>query len=212
MEQRIVARENTKYIYWIKDNNNAFYLSIPNTKEVGIIINLLKDANDEDVKRFPDIKDKVIVTPIISSEISLAVKENNAEYFNQLDSIISNAINLSHQILTYNKLDVKNSISLNNNKEYEMFNIWFVKKYGGRVSLIEIEENNNQTLNTPLSTDQTSQLPENFKKTEPIIEETMELDKEDAPSERQKSLGFVSYVLLGVVVAVASLIFLYLII
>ena len=212
MEQRIVAQKETKYIYWIKNNDNAFYLSIPNTKEVGLVINLVKDANDEVVQNFPDIKGKVIVTPIISTETSLSVKENNAEYFNKLDSIISDSINLSHQILTYNKLNVSTSINLYNNKVYDMFNTWFIKKYSGRVSLIEIEETNNSTLAGPLFADSTSQTPVSNAKTEPIVEETMELDKEELPMKKEKSLGFVSYVLLGVVIAVASLIFLYLIV
>ena len=211
MEQRIVAQKETKYIYWIKENNIAFYLSIPTNKEVGLIINLLTDVTDEKVINLEDINDKVIITPVIPLEFLNLVRQNNAEAFNKLDIFLSTAINLSHQILTYNKVTVKNSIELNNNKEYSVFNNWFITKYGGRVVLREREENKDPSLTGPLFANTASSFPQPTQTEIPKIEETMELDqREDIP--REASLGFVSYVLLGVVVAVASLIFLYLII
>lgn len=211
MEQRIVAQKETKYIYLIKENNIAFYLSIPSNKEVGLVLNILKDVTDEKVINLEDINDKVIITPILPTEFLNIVKQNNTDAFNKLDIFLSTAINLSHQILTFNKLTVKNSIELNNNKEYSVFNNWFVNKYDGRVILRETEEKKDPSLTGPLFANTESSFPKTEQAENPKIEETIELDtKEEIP--REKSLGFVSYVLLGVVVAVASLIFLYLII
>ena len=215
MEQRIVSQEQTKYIYWIKEKDNEFYLTIPQSKKVSLVLNMINRIDDNIIKEIKEIKEKVIITPIIKQEIIDGIKQNSAEAFGKVDEILSNILNLSHKILTYNHLEVENYVYINENNEYTMFNTWFVKKYEGRVSLIKLEQQKEQQIvKEPLFTTNTLEdtTPEINKKEQKPVQITETEDFSNHLEPERKDMGFVSYVLLGVVVAIASLILLYFII
>ena len=211
MEQRIVLQGEEKYIYWIKDRDLAFYLTIPQNKKVSLILNMISEVNDEKVMGFTHLKDNVIITPVVGNDILNGVRENNALYFEKLDDIFSRIINLSHQILTYNHLEVESSIMLNDNKEYSMFNTWFVKKYQGRVVLTDSEVREGLTFIRPALSQELDQVQKPTVDNEELgmVES---IGSNDETQSEKKDMGFVSYVLLGVLVAVISLVFLYYII
>ena len=216
MEQRIVMQGKTKYIYWIKDNNDIFYLTIPASKKVSLVINMISNATDDVVKALNEIEGKILITPVLSMETVDGLKQNNAEYFEKVSEMLSNVLNLSHRILTYNHLEVDNNVFLINSKEFTMFNMWFNKKYEGRVTLLETKESDNLDVRDPLiqseqnfvKSQEVSMKNEN-EKTAPIPVEGMDTVMNKNADTEKKDMGFVSYVLLGVIVAVASLLFLY---
>ena len=197
MEQRIISQDGTKIICYIKENTYAYYLIIPASKKVNLLLNIVNNITDETIKQINSYPDKASIFPIIDQNILLGVSQNQAESFQALDNTLSEIINSSYQLLTYNHLEIDNNILLNKVGPYPTFYNWFINKYNGRVQLAELEliekkEPQPQVQNTP---------------TPPQVQE------QDGPIEEQesKSLGFVSYVLLGVVAAIATLIFLYLI-
>ena len=112
-------------------------------------------------------------------------------------------MNLSHQILSYNKLNVNQVVYLKNHPNYSVFCDWFSKKYSGRVRLIEEER---VSVSAPVVQKSNSTIEKQIVQT-PVNENEV-LGNDDQVT-REGSLGFVSYVLLGVVVAVLSLVFLY---
>ncbi len=203
MEQRIISQDGTKIICYIKENTYAYYLIIPTSKKVNLLLNIVNNITDETIKQIKSYPDKASIFPIIDQNILLGVSQNQAESFQTLDNTLSEIINSSYQLLTYNHLEIDNNILLNKVGQYQTFYNWFINKYNGRVQLAELEliekkEPQPQVQNTP---------------TPPPTPTTPQVQEQDGPIEEQesKSLGFVSYVLLGVVAAIASLIFLYLI-
>ena len=209
MEQRIVLQEKTKFIYFIKENDISFYLMIPNNQKLSIVLNIIDNINDEQVKTLESIPNHAMIIPVLSYELLESVLKNQAEDFNRLDSICSKMINFSHKTLTYNHLQVDSSVFLVENQKYTMFNTWFIRKYGGRVSLIKQNNTTSSEINRENASPVIKGNPQTNEQEKKINEPNLSEITQDSS---QKDLGFVSYVLLGVVAAVASLIFLYFII
>ena len=177
-----------------------------------------------------------VVTPIIDSNLLEQAKLNNSEQiFSYLDQSMSFLINTVYKILTSNNYQVENIIKLNDNHSYSAFNNWFVNRYNGRVALTKYNKENviekDPTLimdsfkqpatepaapvQTPISTPTPPQVEKpnpNTALADEVLEQTQSLsvgeDNEQGFS-RTKEPGFVSYVLLGVIVAVISLVILY---
>ena len=225
MNKNLITSSNNTNIYSIQDDKISFYISIPtNHDNLSIAINILNNSNDinpninsneqiqEKLKQvYQNFNDVSAIVPIIDSNIIEQLKLNNDEkIFNYVDKIISYLINQTYKLLTSENINVNNIIKLNNNKQYNIFNDWFIKKYNGRVELIDYDQTS-----TPLE----DNVLENKEKTaaqniaDQVLDNTNNInvieDKEERPVEQAGGLGFVSYVLLGVIVAVVSLVVLY---
>ncbi len=229
MNKTLVANLEDKRIFLISDNNISFYIGIPNDTKVTIVLNLLDNTNSinssnnmeeltnniKSIYNKINFKDSSVVTPVMDNNILEQVKlNNNAQIFNYLDKVMGYLINHAYSILKENGKEVNNSIKLNNNRSYEAFNDWFVKKYNGRVSLVNYlnapvnrfdeEEKNDIKDNVNLEMD--------TKVADSILENTQSLDnvqENKVYHDEAREPGFVSYVLLGVIVAVVSLAILY---
>ena len=204
MEQRIVLQEADRYIYYIKENHCSFYMIIPRSSMVNLVIKMIGYVDDEKVKSVVPHLNKVIIIPVIDANLLSSVQQNSLESFNAVDAAFSIIVNLSHQILTYNHVQVDTTVYFDECAEYATFQSWFIQKYEGRVVPIKLVSEQ------PLTTDDSA-----LDVASNVVEDSNEKDdavfeQSDLPSNRD--FGFVSYVLLGVVVAVISLVFLYLII
>ena len=217
MEQRVVFQSERKYIYFISDSDVNFYLIIPRCQKVSLVLKLVSPIDDNAVQGIGDVDDKVIIVPILSNELLNGLMQNHVDSFNAVDTIFSNALNLAHKILTYNHLEVDMSVYFDEPTDYSTFHSWFIQKYGGRVLSIQLSPQkvvdssnleNHQTLDTSASLEQQNRTVTADVKNDNIDEEVdAQLSHNQLPE--GKDFGFVSYVLLGVVVAVVSLIFLY---
>ena len=215
MEQRVVYKTSDQCVYLIKDNNIEFYLVIPNNRDISITLGLFPDVNDEVIKSFPKFNDKAIVVPVVSGQILTNANHLDMTSFKYLDSVLSYLINMAYKILSHNNLNVSNKILLNNHATYENFNNEYVKKYQGRVELYDLfpkaSANQNLEVNTNVESFKPAEVP--FKDNDVLdnnANQVMEPIIEDKPNiNNNKEPGFVSYVLLGVLVAVLSLVFLY---
>ena len=241
MEQKTIVKNTEKCIYLIKEGTVEFYLVIPNSRRLAILLNLQTNIDDYSIQNIFISADKTVVVPKFSSQVSLNIASNNSAVFNNVDNILSQLINFSHKMLTYNKVEVVEEIFITSDTTYQLFTRWFVQKYNGRVKLftnnvnvipnnnppsamndnMSMPSNNIQTTN-PVST--ASDVPINTQvASEVSITPESNVSKQSAPEieskneqggeiNNNKELGFVSYVLLGVLAAVVSLVFLYLII
>lgn len=227
MEQKMIYKTSEQYIFLIKENNLDFYLIIPNNKQISIVLGLFSDVNEEMIKNLSNESDKAIVVPVINEQILTSANHLDTTSFKYLDSILSYLINISYKILTGNKLSVNSKILINNNPLYENFNSKYLEKYNGRVELYNLTKKIDTTKSIFTATEEVSQPV--FKPVEPpfqnqtnnnskdSIEEDIEPILYDEPvitssdMKDTKEPGFVSYVLLGVLIAVISLVFLYMI-
>ena len=234
MEQRIISKTATQCIYFMKETNLDFYLIIPNSKQVSLVLGLFPDVTEEIVKNLPTEQDKAIVIPVISNQILTSANHLDATGFKYLDSVFSFLINVSYKILTSNNLLVNQKILLNNHSAYANFNQKYIEKYQGRVELYNIVAKTtpqplpNTPIFTPVSTPAPDQQP--FKPVDPpfqpkpqtntstdVMEENIDPILYDEPvltspdKQENKEPGFISYVLLGVLVAVILLVALYMI-
>ena len=214
MEQLEIERTKTRFTYLIKDTNIEFYLIIPNNNRVSIVLNIMENVDNDKVKNIPDFMDKVLVIPVLNSNIINYLKTPMAAY-NQADNYFSNLINISYKILTHNRITVDALVYMNNNSVFSNFNNYFVNKFNGRVALINLNIQNNVAApitppNVPINQEvpEKKDLPQEL---DAIYNEEITLNSGDLPKNEtnKKEPGFVSYVLLGVMIAILSLIFLY---
>ena len=233
MERRVVLQTSDQCIYFIKDTNLDFYIVIPNSKRVSIVLGIFPDVGDNDIKSLPKESDKVIVVPVINGQILTNANHLDTVSFKYLDNVLSYLINASYKVLTHNKLEVDKKILLNNHSMYSNFNNKYIEKYQGRVELYNLIQKSNPDVGTvstevfePVSA--TTVIP-TFKPVEPMFEnsnssnsvlDTLEdsvysdvsSDKEvPVVSGDNKEPGFVSYILLGVLSAVVLLVLLYMV-
>lgn len=224
MEQFEIERKQNRFIYLIKDTNMEFYLLIPNNSNVSITLNIMESIDNEAVKKITEVIDKVIIIPVLNSNV-INYLTSELPTYNQADNYFSNLINKTYNILKHNGLNIDSKVYLNNNFKFYNFNNYFVKKFNGRVSLINLNlEQKEETKENPFLNnnifEETANIP-TVQNTEssPITndlshiynEEVMTKESVQQPKVENKEPGFVSYVLLGVVVAILSLVFLYLI-
>ena len=236
MERRVVLQTADQCIYSIKDTNLDFYLVIPNSKKVSIVLGIFPDMNDNDVKTLPKDTDKVIVVPVINSQILTNANHLDTVSFKYLDNVLSYLINAVYKILTHNRLEVDKKILLNNHSSYSNFNDKYIEKYEGRVELYNLipkedsePVNSTDDLFEPVSA--TTVIP-TFKPSEPMFKNVNVDNKNDTSimeqtnmglyedsssssnslvSDDNKEPGFISYILLGVLGAVVLLVILYMV-
>ena len=233
MERIVISQDTTQCIYLLKDTNLDFYLVIPNSRQVSIVLGIFPDVTESIVKSLPKQTDKVIVIPIINNQILTSANHLDNVSFKYLDNVFSYLINVSYKMLTHNKIVVNNKILINNHSLYENFNNKYIEKYQGRVELFNLIDKSiptevptsNQNIFEPISAtttipaftpkdppfkDQISKSNDNLEEEiDPILYDEPVITSPD--KEGKKDPGFISYVLLGVLVAVISLIFLYMI-
>ena len=176
-----------------------------------------------------------VVTPLLRSEEMEKIKLNSGkEYTDNLKLVLSKIINISYNILKSSGKEIPQQIILNDNETYRSFNELFSKEYKNRIRLAKLDERApiiTQAPNiappiTPMM-EQTAPVSniniapvtpptETLSGTEGInvaLENNEELEQTKSKVKTRKlkrEPGFVSYVLLGVIVAILSLIGLYL--
>lgn len=216
MEQKVIERNQEQCIFLIRESNIDFYLVIPNCKKVHIVLGVFLDVTVDFIKSIPKQNDKALVIPVLNRQFLEQIHNGQVQNYASLDNVLSFLINTSYQILTYNHIEVETQILLHNNADFISYNQQFVSKYQGRVQLIDLlpkEVIQPEEVVSSVSVD--PPVHENVLQSEvsDIMPDSMEENQEQlSPNLREaREPGFVSYVLLGVLVAVISLVFLYLV-
>jgi hypothetical protein len=210
VEQKLIVKNESQCIYLIKETNITFYLMIPNSRHLEIVLAIFDYVDDNFVKNIPVLGDKAIVIPIIQKQVLEQVAMNEPKFITYLDQVLSYLINTSYQILSFNHLEVDSKILLNYNDKYSSFHQKFLANHKERVESFELfpkqELEHPEVLSEGVSSEVEVPLA-SFDKSQ-NVEDEEHLNHDTSTHE----MGFVSYVLLGVFVAVVSLVFLYLII
>lgn len=237
MNQTLISNVGNKRVFLISDDKIPYYISIPSEETATIVINLIDNPDIINTAKanMAEIPNKIteiynnfnqeniaVVTPIIDSAIMNGVKTNaDPKYISFLNQAIGHIINKSYMTLKQNGKSVYQKIKLNNNETYSIFNNKFSSMYPDRIELANYKENKANTFatGTNIPTTPIAPVEETLANTTSISledaykeeneEQSLEQGKE-RKLERTREPGFVSYVLLGVIVAVLSLIGLYL--
>lgn len=214
MVQRMVLKTQEKCIYEIEDKDLKFYLLIPNIQKVFLTVYIMEGPTDLSIQKIMQDPDKVLVIPVLESKLFSSVLANQTEGFNYLDKYVSSLINLAHQILVYNHVIVENVVYFNS-PFLPNFEKWLIQKYQGRVVGTVVNYRANEEV-SPAGlegnvVDHTMTLSNSLDQDVSLEKDLKDVDSSLEGNEKH-DFGFVSYVLLGVVVAVVSLVFLYLLI
>ena len=217
MVQKQVFRDQERCIYRIQESNMDFYMIIPNRNQLSLVLGLMNSVDDNKVSSISKMEDKVLIVPVLDEKVFVGIQQNQGVFFSYLDKYFSSLLNLSHRILTHNRLKLLDIIYFYSNVEYRNFRDWFIQKYQGRVQSIEISFVSMQQATVVPEVAVSSLEEQNIlmespqeRESVPVVEMT-NASEEVVPTPT-KEPGFVSYVLLGVIVAVLSLVFLYFII
>lgn len=167
-----------------------------------------------------------LILPVFYDDIlSRIITVNDMEKYQLLDKYLGEIFNSAYMLLTKNNIKVNSSIYVINNDSFKSFTNWFVSRYNNRIeykTILELikqndEYNSYNVVETPSI---------NFvvgKTEEPTIEKTAEIEIETfdsivkemeektmkMPQKKESNAGYVSYVLLGVIVFALSLLLLW---
>ena len=238
MSQNFVGSISNKDVYLIDDKYTPYFIGIPKGDKVQIVINLVDDMKGIDISLSSPmvvknnildlyntfgINDSAVVTPVINNGVMDNIKNDNQDYFAWLNQAMGHLINVVYRNLkdTFGK-EVFEQIGLNDNVSYKVFNDKFLSMYSDRVCLVSF---NNANLSNSLSNNSNNDV-QSVNMANDNLANTTTISLDDAYKEfenddnsvvnvkpksltKKKEAGFVSYVLLGVVVAVISLVILY---
>lgn len=150
--------------------------------------------------------------------------------YQKLDGYLGNIFNNAYAFLTKNNIKVNSNIYIINNDSFKTFTNWFVSRYNNRIEYKTILELVKQSDHFN-SYDMVETPSINFvvgKNEEPKLDKTVEIEtetfnsmtrdivdteskkKETFQSNKKNNAGFVSYILLGVVSFVVSMLLLFL--
>lgn len=204
MEQIKIEGNEKRFIYLIREGDIQFYMLIPNCRKVNLLFSIFEHPTNEQVQSMELVLDKVVLVPVVAEQIMTGIKKNQEIYFEYLDKIVSLVINLAYKILTHNHIEIDSLIYYHHAPEYAMFYEWFQKKYQDRVAPISVV-GQTKSVNLEEQNDSLKVQSTDLEQSPPKVEKK-------SSEKIENGAGFVSYVLLGVLVAVVSLVFLYLII
>ncbi len=169
-----------------------------------------------------------LILPVFYDDVlSRIVTVEDMDKYLAVDRSLGDMINSAHMLLTKNNVKVNSSIYVINNDSFKKFTNWFVSRYNNRIeykTILElIKQNDNFNSYNVVETPNI-----NFvvgKNEEPMIEKTVELELETfdtiareveektkkipAKKENKNNGGYVSYVFLGIIAFVVSLLLLW---
>lgn len=216
MNYKLVEQSNNRVIYEIEKNGNKFYMVIPNAVNVNIVLNLFSNDVLQNVKNIPNISDKVIVVPELGEQYINYLKAPRPSY-EQASGYFSGMINMAQGILINNRRQVASKVYFNNNQDFSGFINWYVGAINKPDSFVignvfpvnnEAKINNVQFSQPVMGVG--SDIPLNSSVGYGQKEQLNELENNiGMVRTKKREPGFVSYVLLGVMVAIMSLVFLY---
>ncbi len=225
MEQRKMLELNKHDIYLLSDNNIAFYIGIPKVTEFNSVnisidlkdnfdkININKNdivyVKDELANIYQDIDSEniTLITPIFYNDILQRIKTEPKEgLFSYLDKCLSYIINNAHKVLVENNIQVNSKIVIVKNDKFANFINWFSARYSSRVDTKQYSEllGDFTSIIPVVNTDNIISVP-----TEKVSADNNSVSGVQTNLKESHSTGFISYVLLGVIGIVITLVILY---
>ena len=215
--------DNTNISIRLKSNYDSYDLT-KNSLEVvtNELINYYKSIDNYNV---------TLVLPIFYDGILDRIRTvEDLVLYQRLDGYLGNIFNNAYAFLTKNNIKVNSNIYIINNDSFKTFTNWFVSRYNNRIEYKTILELVKQSDHFN-SYDMVETPSINFvvgKNEEPKLDKTVEIEtetfnsmtrdiideepkkKDTFQSNKKNNAGFVSYILLGVVSFVVSMLLLFL--
>lgn len=228
MEKKLVLTLPNHNVYYVKNEDINYYITIPkNEASTNICIELKNRMGNYDIElndeiwvmenikstfSYVDSYNITLVLPILKEqEISILEKIDSTKY-EKIDKLIGQVINGSYMCLRENNIKVDSKIILVNNDKYKTFINWFITKYKERVmckNLLELVQfyNANATSYKKLETPVMNFVVGSYNtevtapKIEPKVEEKTVTIENKQP---QVSYGYATYWILAIVTLVVS--------
>ena len=236
MDKKLVLELTNHNVFYIKDNDISYYITIPKTYDTTNICVELKsrmsnynlDMNDElwvmeNVKTtfsYIDNYNITLVLPILNEEEISVLEKLDTNNYQVIDKILGRVINDAYLNLKEEGKEIENQIILINNERFKSFINWFITRYKERVinkTLLEVIQayNVNATAYKTIKTAGITYVVGSYNNevNAPKIEKIPE-PMDNIELKPQFSTGFTSYwLLIALVVIIAAaiglLIFLY---
>ena len=198
------------------------YIIVPMSNQVKILLNIMDGINNNNpnadgiIKELPLLNDKVVVVPILDQGILNYLANPQATYSSESVNYFSKLITNIKGSLVNSQKQVDNVSIINDNSKFASFNNYFALN----ASTVSIQKSNGDLLikNTP-SNNMTNVMPNpNIMASDIPLAYPQGIEEEQGKGMVRElkpnhgEPGFVSYVLLGVVIAIMSLVFLYMLI
>ena len=149
MEKREILNLNNHKVYYVKDDNISYYLTIPKYQTKTQLCIELKskmsnynlDISDEvwvieNVKNtysYIDDYNITLILPIINEEDRSILEKIDTTKYGTVDKIIAMTLNSAYMILKEANQEIDSQILLVNNDRYQTFINWFKSRYKNRV-------------------------------------------------------------------------------
>ena len=236
MEKIMVLELKYHNVFYVRDNDIRFYITVPKTVETtGIAIDLKNKMSNYDIENsdnqevidnlknvfnYIDSYNITLVIPILDKSLVDILEKIDTEKFALVDNSFGRIINDSYSLLISEQKKVSSHVVMINNDRYKSFITWFVTKYRSRVSnssLLELIQvfNVNATTYKKMETPFMNFVVGSYN-TEidaaKIVKEKEEPEKIELvkPRQLQPSSGFASYIILIIIaVVVLLLVFLF---
>ncbi len=186
---------------------------------IGELINYYKNIDNYNI---------TLILPIFYDDILTRIRTiDDMEIYQKIDIYLGNIFNSAYYFLTKNNIKVNTNIYIINNDSFRRFTNWFVAKYNNRIEYKTILElvkqsdnfNNYNLIKTPNINFVVSRndIPDLVKTAEIEVEtfdnyaksiNSSKLSEENKLLEDKNNSGFVSYILLGTLTFIVSLIIL----
>lgn len=194
--------------------------------------NSLEDVTNELINYYKSIDNYnvTLILPIFYDNILDRIRTvEDLVLYQKLDGFLGSIFNNAYGFLTKNNIKVNSNIYIINNDSFKSFTNWFVSRYNNRIEYKTILELVKQSDHFN-SYDMVETPSINFvvgKNEEPTIDKTVEIETETfnsmtrdifnnnpsekiaTPKEVKQNAGYVSYILLGIISFVVSLLLLF---
>jgi len=216
---RINENRKDRQIYLIKTQVYNYYIIIPvEQQNIKITLGIVDKIDNERIKEVPFYGNNAIVIPVLNEQMVGYLKSNQATYDQAVDYFM-NLVSNSSGLLKHNRKVVEPVVVLNNNEQFGNFVNYFISRFPNSIQKSDRDlfrkevPANNMMMN---QNNVVSDVPVNIE-AYPSYQDESSLEQAKGKTrvkrkDNRGEPGFVSYVLLGVVIAVMSLVFLYMLI
>ena len=231
MEKIMIMELTYHKVFYVKDNNVRFYITIPKTvNTTGIAIDLKNKMGNFDIENndnkevidnlknlfnYIDNYNITLIVPILDKSLVDILEKIDKDKFELVNNSIGNVINDSYSFLIQENKKVSSQIVIINNDRYKSFITWFVTKYLNRVvtkSLLELIKvyNVNATTYKKMETPFMNFVVGSYNTevdAKKIVKEEEQPDKMELvkPRQLQPSSGFASYLILIIIAIIVIL-------
>lgn len=217
-----VERTKERSIFLMTSQNLSYYIIVPLMKQVKILLGLMENVDNTIIKEVPVLSDKVVVVPVLNQQMVDYLKSMGNSYTGDSLKYFIGLVNNVVGLLRHNGKEVEPVVIFNNSEHFKGFINYFVSKVPNRMQVSDKDLLKKEVVTNVLSNDVINQIPvasEPLTRSSYVKDDVYQMGEELQQTQtkglvktRSREPGFVSYVLLGVLVAVMTLILLYMLI